>query len=303
VLLLPTIPPPPFQNLELGPLVLHGYGLCIGIAIVLSLTLVDRVLRAQHVATDRLQSVVIPAVVMGFVGARLYHVASSPQRFLDHPADIVKVWHGGLGIYGAVLFGAVTALAISPRFGIPRGALADAAAPALLLAQAFGRIGNYLNQELFGTPTDRPWGLEVDLDRRPVGMEQETTFHPTFLYESVCNLVLLGVFLVLLRRWRTRAPGVLFALYVAGYSCVRLFTEQFRTDPVHSFHGIRQNAYVAGALIAIGLTTALVMQLRHRRSLQGGGAGPDRGDGGDGPGGPGAAPAMTSSTPATPDPA
>ena len=263
--LLATIPPPPFRNLELGPVVLHGYGLCIGLGIVLAMWIAEGILERAHVDTSRFTNLALLAVAGGFVGGRLYHVASEPVKFFHHPGDIVAVWHGGLGIYGAVLGGALVGLGLAPRFGIPRGALADAGAPALLAAQAIGRLGNYLNQELFGRPFDGAWALEVEQQRRPAAFRDQATFHPTFAYEAVANALLAAALLVLLRRWRHRAPGVVFALYVAAYSVVRLCVETLRIDPAHEWHGVRQNVWVAGSLVVLGLAAAAGLQHRYVR--------------------------------------
>ena len=263
--LLASIPPPPFQNLDVGPLTLHGYGLIIGIAIIAGLSLCEWGLRFQHVDTARFTSAGLLLVLCGFIGGRLYHVASEPIRYANDPARIPAVWEGGLGIYGAVLAGALFVVFAGPRFGLPPAAWADAAAPALLLGQAIGRWGNYVNQELFGGATNLPWGLEVTALRRPAGADADTLFHPTFLYESVANLLLCGIFLLLLVRWTGRAPGVLAPLYVAAYSVVRILVEPLRIDPAHEWLGVRQNVWVAGTLIILGLAVAAWMQLRHRR--------------------------------------
>ncbi|MCZ4496895.1 MAG: lgt [Thermoleophilia bacterium] len=264
--LLATIPAPPFQNLEVGPLTLHGYGLTMGVAIVASLMLCEWGLKRQHVDTTRFMTAGFIAIAFGFLGARLYHVASEPSRFAENPEDILAIWQGGLGIYGAVLGGAFGALFFGPRFGIPRRAWADIAAPGLLLAQAIGRIGNYLNQELFGKPLDAWWALEVDLEHRPLAVAQEATFHPTFLYESLLNLGLFFVFLALCKRWTSRAPGVLLPLYVAAYSTVRIIVEPLRIDAAHEWFGVRQNVWVAGTLIVAGLVVAIIMQRRYART-------------------------------------
>jgi prolipoprotein diacylglyceryl transferase len=260
--LLASIPPPPFQNVELGPLTLHGYGLVMGIAIVAAIAVAEWGLKRQHVDPSRFTGMALIAVLAGFVGARLYHVASEPVHFFHNPGDIVKVWEGGLGIYGGTLLGGLVGLWVAPRFGIPRRAAADAAAPAILFAQAIGRLGNYLNQELFGRPFSGPWALEVDADHRPLRYLADRTFHPTFLYEAIGTATLGVIFLILLVRWRTRTPGILLALYVAAYSLVRILVEPMRIDDAHDWLGVRQNVWVAGALLVAGLVVALVM---HRR--------------------------------------
>jgi prolipoprotein diacylglyceryl transferase len=260
--LLATIPPPPFRNLEIGPVTLHGYGLIMGIAIVTAIWVCEWGLRQQHVDPSRFTAMALVSVAAGFVGARLYHVASEPRHFLDHPADIVKVWEGGLGIYGGVLFGAALGLYLAPRFGIPRRAAADAAAPAILFAQAIGRVGNYLNQELFGKPFDGAWALRVDPARRPRQFLDEATFHPTFLYEAIGTATLGVIFLLLLRRWTSRTRGILLPLYVSAYSLVRVVVEPMRIDEAHVWHGVRQNVWVAGALCVVGLVVAAIMWRR-----------------------------------------
>ncbi len=260
--LLATIPPPPFRNIEIGGLTLHGYGLAMGLALVVAITVTEWGLKRQHVDPARLTGLALMCIAVGFVGARLYHVASEPTKFWNEPGDIIKIWEGGLGIYGGVLGGAAVGLWLAPRFGIPRRAAADAAVPGILLGQAIGRIGNYLNQELFGRPFDGPWALEVDPERRPDGYLDVATFHPTFLYEMLGTLTLAAVFLVLLVKWKSRTPGILMALYVAAYSFVRVLVESLRIDDAHEWFGVRQNVWIAGALLLAGLAVAAFMRRR-----------------------------------------
>lgn len=260
--LLATIPPPPFRDIELGSVTLHGYGLVMGIAIVVAITVAEWALKKQHVDTSRFTPYVLLCIVGGFVGARLYHVFSEPVRYWNDLGDVVKIWEGGLGIYGAIFGGVATGLLIGPRFGIPRRAACDAAAPAFLFAQAIGRLGNYLNQELYGKPFDGPWALEVDPDRRPPGFEDVATWHPTFLYELLGTLALGVLFTVLLARWTSRTPGILLPLYVSAYSLVRLLVEPLRVDSAHEWLGVRQNVWVAGVLFVGGLAVAAFMRWR-----------------------------------------
>jgi prolipoprotein diacylglyceryltransferase len=159
---------------------------------------------------------------------------------------------GGLGIWGGIAAGTLTGIWVLHRRGADIPRFLDAAAPGLLVAQAIGRIGNYFNQELFGGPTNLPWGLHIDLAHRPAGYAAYTTFHPTFLYELIWNLALAGVLVLLGRTGRIRPPG-LFALYVAGYSGFRIFEETLRVDPAHHYLGLRLNFYVASLLCAGGL--------------------------------------------------
>ena len=265
MLALAYIPPPPVHNIELGPLTLHLYGLLIGLGVVLAINLTERLLRRQDVPVERLMTVLLPAVLMGFVGARLYHVASEPVRYAHDPGDIIKIWQGGLGIWGGIALGTITGLLIARRVGIPRRRLLDAVAPGIALAQALGRVGNYVNQELFGRPTDLPWGLEVNRVFRPAQYAGERYFHPTFLYEGLIDLSIGVALLVLFVRWKGRAPGVLFAIYVAAYSLGRFFVEGLRIDDAHSFGPFRQNEWLALTLFVLGTATAVVMQRRWSR--------------------------------------
>lgn len=260
--LLGTIPPPPFRDLALGPLTLHGYGLVMGIAIVASLSLAEWALKHQGVNTSRYTTFAICCVIGGFIGARLYHVFSEPTRYWNAPGDIVKVWEGGLGIYGAIFGGVLVGYVIAPLCRLPRGAIADAVAPSFLLAQAIGRTGNYLNQELFGRPFDGPWALEVEPRFRPAGFEDVATWHPTFLYEQVGTLLLAIVFVVLLKRWRSRPRGILLPLYIAAYSVLRLMVEPLRVDAAHEWFGIRQNVWIAGMVLICSLAVAAYMWRR-----------------------------------------
>jgi prolipoprotein diacylglyceryl transferase len=257
-----TIPPPPFDDVTIGGLTLHGYGLVIGIALITAIWVWEWCLKRQHVDVSRLTSLALISIAAGFIGARIYHVLSEPVRYWNAPGDAVKVWEGGLGIYGGVLLGAFVGLLLAPRFGVPRRAGADAAVPAILVAQAIGRIGNYLNQELFGRPFDGPWALEVDAIHRPAGYEDVATFHPTFLYEQTGTLLLAGVFLWLYLRWSERTPGILMPLYISAYSAVRIVVESLRIDDAHEWLGVRQNVWIAGVLLVGGLVVAFVM---HRR--------------------------------------
>lgn len=147
--------------------------------------------------------------------------------------------------------------------------MGDAITPAFLVAQAIGRIGNYLNQELFGKPFDGPWALRVDRAFRPERYADVATYHPTFLYELIGNALLAAVFFILIKRWTTRASGVLFWLYVSAYSTLRILVEPLRIDDAHHWHGIRQNVWVAGGLIILGLVVAFVVSRRGRHLVDG----------------------------------
>jgi prolipoprotein diacylglyceryl transferase len=204
------------------------------------------------------------AVPFGIVGARLYHVATDfPTYFGENGLGLVaamKVWQGGLGIWGAVLGGALGAWIACRRAGVLLPPLADAIAPAVAIAQAIGRWGNWFNQELFGSPTSLPWGLEIDEIHRPPGYEQFATFHPTFLYESLWCLLVAGVVIWADRRFNM-GHGRVFALYVLTYCIGRLVFELVRIDTATLVFGIRINVFTS-VFVAIGALGYIVVSAR-----------------------------------------
>jgi prolipoprotein diacylglyceryl transferase len=208
----------------------------------------------------------LPAIITGFIGARLYHVASEPQRYWNTPADIVKVWNGGLGIYGGLLIGGITAWLLSRHYNFSLSALADGMAVGLPVGQAIGRWGNWFNQELFGRPTDLPWCVEIDRVHRPINLIGHPCYHPTFLYESLGCLAVAGTILYLHRRWKSRTPGVLFCAYLIAYSIVRFFVEGIRIDNAHEWMGLRQNEWVAIA-VAVGSFLVAVILIKREQTI------------------------------------
>jgi prolipoprotein diacylglyceryl transferase len=203
------------------------------------------------------------AVPFGLVGARLYHVVTSPGPYLDDPVRALYVWQGGLGIPGGILGGVIAGWLVCRRRGIRPGAFADAIAPGVALAQAVGRFGNWFNQELFGRPTTLPWGLRIDPEHRPARYADAATFHPTFLYEA---LWCVGVALVVLwadRRWRL-SGGRVFALYLALYAVGRSWIEALRVDEANTLLGLRLNDWVM-AVVLLGAVSYLVVRRGHRR--------------------------------------
>ncbi|WP_116996094.1 prolipoprotein diacylglyceryl transferase [Desertimonas flava] len=245
-----SLPSPGGNELSIGPIDLNAYGLMIALGVVAAVWLFGRRLEANGFAKrDVAGSIAVWAVIAGVVGARLYHVITDWSRFEDDLGDIPKVWQGGLGIPGGLIAGIPVGIWMARRHGISAADAATCAAPALPLAQAIGRWGNWFNQELFGRPTDLPWGLEIDPENRPTQYAGEETFHPTFLYESLWNLALCGLVLWIDRRWRL-ARGALMAVYIAGYGIGRFWVEGMRIDDADEFAGLRVNQWVA-ALAAV----------------------------------------------------
>jgi prolipoprotein diacylglyceryl transferase len=216
--------------------------------------------------------IAIWAVPFGVVGARAYHVVTDWDKYFGDgrdPLDALRIWQGGLSIWGAIGFGVLGGWIAAKRRGIPMPALADALAPGIILAQAIGRWGNYFNQELFGRPTDLPWGLEIDPIHRPVGYTDVATFHPTFLYESLWAVAIFGILIWADRRFRL-GHGRVFALYVALYTVGRVGIEMLRIDtggdvlgPAREILGLRVNALVSVALF-VGAVLYMVISARLR---------------------------------------
>ncbi len=259
-----SIPSPSSGVIHLGPLPIHAYGLMIALGVLAAVWLMTRrVERAGTATRDDVSSMAIRAVVAGVVGARLYHVVTDWEKFRGHLGRIPQVWNGGLGVPGGVLAGTLVGLWAMRRRGRSLGAMMTAAAPAIPLAQAIGRVGNWFNQELFGRPTTLPWALRIDDAHLPAGYPSGTTFHPTFLYEVLWNLALCGLLLTIDRRMHLR-PGRLFAVYVLGYGVGRFWIEGLRIDPAKSGGGLRLNQWMA-LIIAAGAAGYLAWDWwRHR---------------------------------------
>lgn len=248
-----SIPSPSWSSLSIGPIELRVYGFLIAVGVVLAVRRLGSGLeRFKTGGSEAAASIGIWGVGAGLVGARLYHVVTEWDRFSGNLSEIPKVWHGGLGVPGGVLLGTIVGVLRARSFGISTAETLHAAAPAIPLAQAVGRWGNWFNQELFGRPTTLPWALRIDDDHLPAAYESGTTFHPTFLYESMWTLGL-SLGLVRLSGSPRFAGSRLFALYVSGYGLGRLWIEGLRIDDASVIGGLRWNQWVAIAAIVGGL--------------------------------------------------
>jgi len=261
------LPSPPQGVWYLGPVALRAYALCIIVGIVVAIVWGDRRWVARGGEKGTVLDIAVWAVPFGLIGGRLYHVATDWQKYFGDgadPIDALKIWEGGLGIWGAVAFGAVGAWIGCRRRGIPLPAFGDALAPAILLAQAIGRLGNWFNQELYGRETTLPWGLEIYERRNDAGQvspglidgvstgQVASVVHPTFLYELLWNVLIVVLLVVVDRRFRI-GHGRLFALYVAGYCLGRFWIELMRTDAATQIAGIRINSFTSGIVFALAV--------------------------------------------------
>ncbi|MBS1862851.1 MAG: prolipoprotein diacylglyceryl transferase [Actinobacteria bacterium] len=257
--MLGSIPSPTSSGLQLGPFEVHVYGLMYAIGVALAIYITRRRWRAVGGDPDLVYDVAIWGFPAGLIGGRLYFDITSFSEMPHTWYGPIAIWDGGMGIWGGVAAGAAVGIWRLRRAGVSVAPFMDAVAPALLVAQAVGRIGNYFNQELFGGPSSLPWAIQIAPANRPVGYGAYATFQPTFLYELIFDLAL-AAFLVWLGHHRRIRPPGLFALYVTGYSAFRIFEESLRVDPAHYILGQRLNFWVAIALTIVGAAWFVVTQ-------------------------------------------
>jgi prolipoprotein diacylglyceryl transferase len=265
-----SLPSPPSPVIfEVGPIALNYHGLLIALGIAVGTWLTTRELARRGYDGALALGSLFLVVPLGVLGGRLYHVATEyDDRYTRNPfPKVLETYDGGLGIYGAVAGGFLGLLLFSWYRGISPLAFADAAAPGLVLGQAIGRWGNYFNQELFGRPSDLPWAIGIAPENRPTEFADATSFHPTFLYESLWDVLVCLALLWVARRFSERLKdGDVFVLYVSLYSVGRFLIETLRIDAAFVVgSSIRGNLFVSGVL-ALGF--ALVLVLRHLRTLQ-----------------------------------
>ena len=271
-----AIPSPTVSTFHLGPVVIHFYALFILAGIIVAVVLTAGRMKARGMEAGLAIDIAIWAVPMGIIGGRLFHVATHLNDYFGEGKDwtaMFRLWEGGLAIYGAIILGSVGAyiacqVDIKPlrieSAGIRFLSFADALVPGLLAAQALGRWGNYFNNELFGAPTDLPWGILIPVGNEsyPKGLPEGLAFHPTFLYESLWSLLGIAVLLLLERRFNLRW-GRMFAAYLMWYSAGRFFVESIRLDPSDIFFGLRTNQISALVGILIGLALFMIQRARH----------------------------------------
>jgi prolipoprotein diacylglyceryl transferase len=271
-----AIPSPTISTFQLGPVVIHFYALFILAGIIVAVVLTAGRMKARGMEAGLAIDIAIWAVPMGIIGGRLFHVATHLNDYFGPGKDwtaMFRLWEGGLAIYGAIIFGSIgayiacqvdiKALKIESA-GIRFLSFADALVPGLLAAQALGRWGNYFNNELFGAPTDLPWGILIPSynESYPLGLPEGLAFHPTFLYESLWSLLGIAVLLLAEKRYNLRW-GRMFAAYLIWYSIGRFFIESIRLDPSDVFFGLRTNQISALVGILVGLALFMIQRARH----------------------------------------
>ena len=262
------IPSPSIYTLSIGPLTIHLYALCIITGIAVAIWIGRSRYSNLGGNPDDVSEVAIWAVPFGIIGGRIYHVISSPQKYFGengNPADALRIWQGGLGIWGAISLGAVGAYIYfkTHKTTLSFAKLLDSLAPGVIIAQAIGRIGNYFNQEVFGKPTNLPWAIEIEAKNRPNGYEAITTFHPTFFYELLWCLFIAFLLIKLpgFLKSVARNSGDIFALYIAGYTAGRFWIEALRIDEANYILGLRLNIWVS----IVVFTSAVIYLYRSNR--------------------------------------
>jgi prolipoprotein diacylglyceryl transferase len=261
------IPSPEVSFIDIGIFRVHFYALFILTGIALATWIADRKLTSRGAPKGSMLDIALWAVPFGIIGGRIFHVITHPNDYFFEGADLlatVRIWEGGLAIYGAVSLGAVGVFIASRQLGLRFWSVADAVAPGLLIAQGIGRLGNYFNQELFGLPTTLPWGLQIPSSNPayPVGLPEGLLFHPTFAYEMIWNLTGAAVLILLASRLNLQW-GKVFAVYLMIYSTGRIWVEAIRIDPSEIILGLRLNIWSALIGLTLGIILFLVQSRRH----------------------------------------
>lgn len=272
-----SIPSPDWSGFDIplpwGMIRIHAYALCILLGIILATVITSRRLTKRGAEPGIVLDIALWAVPLGIIGARAYHVLTHPNDYFYaganiwnpfEPGAVWNIWEGGNAIYGSLIGGAIGVYIGCRITGVRFVSFADALAPGLLIAQATGRLGNWFNHELFGAPTDLPWGLEISASNPafPIGLENGTLFHPTFLYEIIWNVAGVAAIVLLERRFNLRW-GKAFAWYLIWYGIGRAFLESIRVDPSEMLLGIRSNVWASFAAILIGIVILIVQTRRH----------------------------------------
>jgi prolipoprotein diacylglyceryl transferase len=257
--------------IEIGPLTIHMYGILIAIGVIVAIVVSKHRYQRFGGSGDMFERVAIWGVVIGFLGARAAYVVTHTHRFEGRPWAVFYIWEGGLALYGGLLFGALTIVYLLRKWNGDVFAVGDATAVGIPLAQAIGRWGNYFNQELFGTPSTLPWAVEIDPEiAASAGYAGFTTFHPTFLYESLWNLLILVPVILILERRGKLSKSASFGVYVAMYAFIRFAMELLRTDTTFRFLGMSRNGWVSIAAFLFGIGWIIYAQRRgEKRTLYG----------------------------------
>lgn len=262
--LLASIPSPPINDFNIGPLRVTFYGILVMSGVVVAWLVTRRRFVARGGDAEVAERIVIRVVIWGFIGARIAYISTHLSRFEDEWWKVIAIWEGGIAMFGGLTAGAIAMYVYAKKWGASFPDFLDSVAPAVPLAQAIGRWGNYFNQELFGTPTELPWGLEIDPQNRPPQYAEFETFHPTFLYESILNVGLALLIIWIGNRYPSMR-GRLVGVYFLGYGAIRFLMELIRTDTTFRLFGLSRNGWVSIGVMILG---AIVLWWRGLRVEQ-----------------------------------
>ncbi len=257
------IPAPPLNNISLGPITIHFYGIIIALAITSCYFLATRLAKRKNISLSDFDSYIFTILPISIIGARIYHVGTNWDYYKNNMTEIPAIWSGGLGMFGAIVAGIITLYILTKIKKQSFTAILDLIAVTVPLGQAIGRWGNYFNQELFGKPTSLPWALYVDPEFRPQGLNAQTTYHPTFLYESLLNALNFAILYYAYTKKQLKA-GSIVALYFINYGIIRLLIESIKIDPDISAQigPLRVPQYISLLLILAGISTLLYLRRR-----------------------------------------
>ncbi|MFT4246259.1 MAG: prolipoprotein diacylglyceryl transferase [Micrococcaceae bacterium] len=267
--MLAYIPSPSWSYIEIGPVKLHAYALCILTGVAIATWLTMKRWQARGGNSQVILDLAILGLPAGIIGGRIYHVFTHYEYYFGpsaNPSEAFKVWHGGLAIWGAIPAAAVAIYFGSKHYKVDPIAVFDAAAPGLLIAQGIGRWGNWFNQELYGIPTTLPWGLKLNPNSPafPAGVSPDVLHHPTFLYESLWNIAAAFVLLWLDKKYRMPG-GTLFCAYIIAYSIGRVLIEPIRTDPAEHIFGLRVNQVTSIIMALVAASILFYLQKRQKQ--------------------------------------
>jgi len=253
--------------LKLGIFTIHWYGLFIVIGIFLAIFISVILAKKYNISSDFITDLAFWLIIGGVIGARIYHILLELPYYLQNPIKMIKIWEGGIAIHGAIFAGLTILYFYSKQHKTSPILVASIITPGLALGQALGRWGNYFNQELFGLPTTLPWGIPIDLYRRPLDYINSVYFHPTFLYESILNFLLftllLSIHYFIIKKGKFNHYFTI-SIYFFGYSIIRFLLEFVRIDPTPEFYGLKI-PQIASLFIIVG--TIIFLILKNRKKL------------------------------------
>ncbi|MFA5358292.1 MAG: prolipoprotein diacylglyceryl transferase [Patescibacteria group bacterium] len=255
--------------LQLGSLAIHWYGLLVVVGFVVGFLIMLFLFKKNNLSSDDAYDLFFYVIVFGIIGARLYYVFYAWQYYSQNLLDVFKIWHGGLAIHGAIIAAIITIYFYSKRKKWSPWMIADVIATCVPLSLAIGRWGNYFNQELFGKPTTLPWSIPIEPANRPEQYSNFTKFHPTFLYESILDLILFTVLFIWQKRRRREAgsegqDGIITLFFLIGYSVIRFFMEFLRTDYSPLIFGFRFAQVLSGVVFFVTLSIVLFFKFRRK---------------------------------------